>query len=54
MKQARISTAGGVSSSVPIEYASATKDFQDKLIAAVETFGTDEGFEILLDRTQRA
>jgi len=37
-----------------LEYSSATKDFQDKLLLAVRTFGTDEGFALLLDRSQVA
>jgi outer membrane protein len=37
-----------------LEYASATRDFQDKLVLAVDTFGSDEGFSILLDRSQVA
>jgi Skp family chaperone for outer membrane proteins len=37
-----------------LEYNSATKDFQEKLAVAVETFGTDEGFAVLFDRSQVA
>lgn len=37
-----------------LEYASATKDFQEKLLLAVRSFGSDEGFELLLDRSQVA
>lgn len=37
-----------------LEYASATKEFQEKLIVTVETFGEDEGFTIILDRSQVA
>jgi len=37
-----------------LEYNSATRDFQDKLIVAIETFGRDEGFSLILDRSQIA
>jgi len=37
-----------------LEYNSATKDFQEKLAVAVETFGKDEGFAVLFDRSQVA
>jgi outer membrane protein len=37
-----------------LEYASATKDFQEKLIVTVDTFGKDEGFSLILDRSQVA
>jgi outer membrane protein len=37
-----------------LEYASATKDFQEKLMLAVDSFGADEGFSIILDRSQVA
>jgi outer membrane protein len=37
-----------------LEYASATKDFQDKLILAIENFGREEGFALILDRSQVA
>jgi len=37
-----------------LEYATATKEFQDKLILAVDTFGSDESFSLLLDRSQVA
>ena len=37
-----------------LEYASATREFQEKLILAVQTFGKDEGFALILDRSQVA
>ena len=37
-----------------LEYQSATREFQEKLIATIETFGADEGFTIILDRSQVA
>jgi len=37
-----------------LEYASATKDFQEKLIVTIETFGKEEGFSLILDRSQVA
>ena len=37
-----------------LEYQSATKEFQEKLILAIETFGRDEGFTMILDRSQVA
>jgi outer membrane protein len=37
-----------------LEYASATKEFQEKLIVTVDTFGKDEGFALILDRSQVA
>lgn len=37
-----------------LEYASATRDFRDKLIVAVQTFGRDDGFSLILDRNQIA
>jgi outer membrane protein len=37
-----------------LEYASATKEFQDKLVLAIDTFGKDEGFAVILDRSQVA
>jgi len=37
-----------------LEYASATKEFQEKLIVTVDTFGKDEGFSLILDRSQVA
>jgi outer membrane protein len=37
-----------------LEYSSATKQFQEKLILAVDTFGSDEGFSVILDRSQVA
>ncbi len=37
-----------------LEYASATKAFQEKLIRTIEDFGKDEGFAVILDRSQVA
>jgi outer membrane protein len=37
-----------------LEYASATKAFQEKLVVAIQTFGKDEGFTLILDRSQVA
>lgn len=37
-----------------LEYSSATKEFQEKLIIAVDTFGKDESFSLILDRSQVA
>ena len=37
-----------------LEYGSATSDFREKLIAAVASFGGDEGFSLILDRSQIA
>jgi outer membrane protein len=37
-----------------LEYATATREFQEKLILAVQTFGKDEGFALILDRSQVA
>ena len=37
-----------------LEYGSATKEFQDKLVLAIDTFGKDEGFAVILDRSQVA
>ena len=37
-----------------LEYQTATKEFRDKLIVAVGTFGKDEGFNLILDRSQVA
>jgi outer membrane protein len=37
-----------------LEYASATKEFQEKLIVTIDTFGKDEGFSLILDRSQVA
>jgi len=37
-----------------LEYATATKEFQDKLVLAIDTFGKDEGFAVILDRSQVA
>ena len=37
-----------------LEYASATKDFQDKLFLTIEAFGAESGFTVILDRTQVA
>lgn len=37
-----------------LEYGSATNDFRDKLVVAVGSFGEDEGFAVILDRSQVA
>jgi len=37
-----------------LEYGSATNDFRDRLIATVASFGRDEGFSLILDRSQVA
>jgi outer membrane protein len=37
-----------------LEYGTATKNFRDKLIVAIESFGRDEGFALILDRSQVA
>ena len=37
-----------------LEYGSATNDFREKLIATVDSFGRDEGFSLILDRSQVA
>lgn len=37
-----------------LEYGSATNDFREKLIATVASFGGDEGFSLILDRSQIA
>ena len=37
-----------------LEYGSATADFREKLIATVASFGGDEGFSLILDRSQIA
>ncbi len=37
-----------------LEYGTATSDFRDKLIATVASFGRDDGFSLILDRSQVA
>jgi outer membrane protein len=37
-----------------LEYGSATNEFRDKLVATVASFGNDEGFSVILDRSQVA
>ncbi len=37
-----------------LEYGSATSDFREKLIATVASFGGDESFSLILDRSQIA
>ena len=37
-----------------LEYGSATNDFREKLVTTVASFGRDEGFSIILDRSQVA
>jgi outer membrane protein len=37
-----------------LEYGAATRNFRDKLVVAVDGFGKDEGFSVLLDRSQVA
>jgi len=37
-----------------LEYGAATKSFRDKLVVAVDSFGKDEGFSVILDRSQVA
>lgn len=42
------------SKELELEYGTATKEFQDKLVLAIDTFGKDEGFAVILDRSQVA
>jgi outer membrane protein len=37
-----------------LEYGAATREFRDKLVVAIEAFGKEEGFTLILDRTQVA
>ena len=37
-----------------LEYATATREFREKLIVAVEAFGKEDGFALILDRSQIA
>jgi len=37
-----------------LEYSAATKNFRDKLVVAIDAFGKEEGFAVILDRSQIA
>lgn len=37
-----------------LEYSTATKNFRDKLVVVVDAFGKEEGFSVILDRSQVA
>jgi outer membrane protein len=37
-----------------LEYGAATREFRDKLVVAIEAFGKEEGFGLILDRSQVA
>jgi outer membrane protein len=37
-----------------LEYSAATKTFREKLVVAIDAFGKEEGFSVILDRSQVA
>jgi outer membrane protein len=44
----------GASRELDLEYSAATKNFRDKLVLAIDAFGKEEGFSVILDRSQIA